>query len=47
MIFFPAADVASLEKITKSIALTIVKIDFSLREELRETIIESQESEDS
>ena len=41
-----AADVASSAKITKSAALTIVDMDFSLRWELRETIIESQEPEE-
>ena len=41
------ADFASLAKITKSTALTIVDMNFCLRWELRETITEFQESEES
>ena len=46
MISFLAADVAYSAKITKSTALAIVDMDFSLWWELREPIIESQESEE-
>ena len=47
IISFIAADFASSAKITKSTALEKVAMDFFLKWEPRETIIVSQESEES